>query len=527
MIMRGEGKMRLGYRQSKHSHWGAVVALLIFVCVATGCGERQAEAPAAAQVSPAADADADAPLPPPAYEADLPPSAQAALSSQFTGDLDEMVARRMVRIGAPYSRTFFFIDKGVQRGVSYELAKAFEDELNKSHKAGSLPIRVVLIPVPRDQLASALTQGKIDVAAAQVTIRPELQALVDFTNPTRTNISEVVVTAPGAPPIASVDDLAGKDVFTRKDSKYYQSLVALNERLKAQGKPTVVIREVPGNLEDDDLLEMVNAGLIPAIVVDNYLAEFWKQVFTNITVHDNVTLRTNANLALAVRKNSPQLVAELNAFLKKFGLGTAVGNVLEKRYLVSTTYAKNAASEAEQKKFLALVDLFRKYSQEFDVDYLLMAAQGYQESQLNHDAKSHVGAVGVMQLMPATGAEMKVGDITQLDANIHAGVKYMRFMMDRYFKDEPMDQLNKGLFTFASYNAGPGRIRQLRREAEKRGLDPNVWFGNVEQIASERIGRETVTYVANIYKYYIAYRLIVDDRARRAEAKATLEAKTK
>jgi membrane-bound lytic murein transglycosylase MltF len=526
MIMRGEGKMMLAYRQSKHSHWGdVVVLLLIFVCVATGCGERKAEAPAAAKVAPAADADAS--LPPAAYEADLPPSVQAVLSSPFTGDLDGMVARRSVRIGAPYSRTFFFIDKGVQRGLSYGLAKAFEDELNKSHKAGKLPIRVVLIPMPRDQLASALTQGKIDVVAAQVTIRPELQALVDFTNPTRTNISEIVVTAPGAPPIASVDDLAGKDVFTRKDSKYYQSLVALNERLKAQGKPTVVIREVPGNLEDDDLLEMVNAGLIPAIVVDNYLAEFWKQVFTNITVHDNVALRTDANLALAVRKNSPQLVAELNAFLKKFGLGTAVGNVLEKRYLVSTAYAKNAASEAEQKKFLALIGLFQKSSQEFDVDYLLMAAQGYQESQLNQDAKSHVGAVGVMQLMPATGAEMKVGDIAQTDVNIHAGVKYMRFMMDRYFKDEPMDRLNKGLFTFASYNAGPGKIRQLRREAEKRGLDPNVWFGNVEQIASERIGRETVTYVANIYKYYIAYRLIVDDRARRAEAKATLKAKTK
>ena len=243
--------------------------------------------------------------------------------------------------------------------------------------------------------------------------------------------------------------------------------------------------------------------------------------------HDTVALRTDANLALAVRKNSPQLVAELNGFLKKFGLGTAIGNVIEKRYLVSTAYAKNAASEAEQKKFLALVDLFRKYSKEFDVDYLLMAAQGYQESQLNQDAKSHVGAVGVMQLMPATGADMKVGNIAQVDANIHAGVKYMRFMMDQYFKDEPMDEVNKELFTFASYNAGPGKIRQLRREAEKRGLNPNVWFGNVEQIASERIGRETVTYVANIYKYYIAYRLIADDRARREEAKATLKAKAK
>jgi membrane-bound lytic murein transglycosylase MltF len=125
-----------------------------------------------------------------------------------------------------------------------------------------------------------------------------------------------------------------------------------------------------------------------------------------------------------------------------------------------------------------------------------------------------------MQVMPATGKDMQVGGITQTGNNIHAGVKYMRFMIDHYFKDEPMDALNKGPFAFAPYNAGPGRARQLRREAEKRGLNPNVWFGNVEQIASERIGRETVTYVSNIYKYFVAYRLIIDDRARREAAMA-------
>jgi len=189
---------------------------------------------------------------------------------------------------------------------------------------------------------------------------------------------------------------------------------------------------------------------------------------------------------------------------------------------VSTTYAKRATSEAERKKFLALVDLFRKYGDKYGVDYLLMAAQGYQESQLNQDAKSQVGAIGVMQVMPATGKELKVGDITQVDPNIHAGVKYMRFMIDQYYKDEPMTPLDKGLFTFASYNAGPGRVRQLRREAEKRGLDPNVWFGNVEQVASQRIGRETVTYVSNIYKYYVAYKLVMADRARREAAKASV-----
>jgi membrane-bound lytic murein transglycosylase MltF len=148
-----------------------------------------------------------------------------------------------------------------------------------------------------------------------------------------------------------------------------------------------------------------------------------------------------------------------------------------------------------------------------------MAAQGYQESRLSQDAKSPVGAIGVMQLMPATGKEQNVGDVTQLEPNIHAGVKYMRFVRNQFFEKEPMDDLNKGLFTFASYNAGPGRIRQLRREAEKRGLNPNVWFGNVEQIASERIGRETVTYVSNIYKYYVAYRLTLEEIKRREAAK--------
>jgi membrane-bound lytic murein transglycosylase MltF len=128
-----------------------------------------------------------------------------------------------------------------------------------------------------------------------------------------------------------------------------------------------------------------------------------------------------------------------------------------------------------------------------------------------------------MQVMPATGKALKVGDISNVEANIHAGVKYMRFMMDRYFKDEPMDTLNKGLFTFASYNAGPGRVRQLRREAEKRGLNPNLWFGNVEQIASERIGRETVTYVSNIYKYYVAYQLMSAEKERRDAAKAEMK----
>jgi membrane-bound lytic murein transglycosylase MltF len=508
------------------------MALLVSAVTLSACrGSAPADTtktPAAAPEQAAAPApDAEPPLPPPSYETALPEGVRSMIGAPFTGDFDQMVKRRLIRVGVTYNRTFYFGDKGVQRGVSAEFARAFEDWLNAKLKTGNLRINVALVPMPRDQLATALLDGKVDFVMAQVTVRPELQAKMDFSNATRTNVSEVVVTGPNCPAITTVDDLSGNEVFARKGSNFWESLVALNERLKASGKPPADLQEVPGNLEDDDLLEMVNAGLIPTIVVHDYMAEFWKKVFTNLTVHDTVTLRTGASFAVPFRKGSPLLKAEIDAFLAKYGLGTAFSNIMQKRYLVSTKYVKSAASEAERKKFLALTEYFKKYSDKYQMDYLLMAAQGYQESQLNQDAKSAVGAIGVMQIMPATGADLKVGDISQTEANIHGGVKYMRFMIDQYFKDEPMDNLNKGLFAFAAYNCGPGRVAQLRREAAKRGLDPNVWFGNVEQITSERVGRETVTYVSNIYKYYVAYKLMTEEDARRKAAKAAMKAGAK
>ena len=505
--------------------WLVVVALVSLAGAASGCGGGPVDAPAETPGGTTAPADApDEPPPPPAYEAGLPEVVRAVLAAGFTGDLDGMVARRLIRVGVTYSRSFYFVDQGVQRGASYEMGQAFEDYLNKKLKTRpATKVSVVLLPLPRDLLAATLIEGEIDCVAAQVLVRPVLQAIADFTNPVRTNVSEVVVSGPGVPAIASVDDLSGKEIYARKESSAWQSLVALNDRLLAQGRPPVAIRELPGNLEDEDQLEMVNADLLPMVVVQDYLAEFWKKVFTNITVHDQAAVRTGASLAVAIRKNSPLLAAEFNAFLANHGPGTSFGNMMEKRYLVSTAFVKQATSEAERKKFSELVRLFKKYGDQYRLDYLLMAAQGYQESGLDRDARSQVGAIGVMQVMPATGKELNVGDIKELEANIHAGIKYMRFMIDRYYKDEPMDKLNKGLFAFASYNAGPGRIRQLRKEAAKRGLDPNVWFGNVEQIASERIGWETVTYVANIYKYYIAHQLISHQAAQRDQAKTAGE----
>ena len=483
-----------------------------------------ATAPSAPDAAPAATAAVEEPLPPLAYESALSETIRAELNESFKGDLDEMVKRRLVRVGVSYNRTHYFVDRGVQRGGAYEYGKLMEEELNKRRKTGNLKVVFWFVPLPRNQLVPALVDGKVDLVIAGLTDTPELREHVDFTNPTRKNVDELVVTGPGAPAIASVDDLSGQEVFVRKSSAYYESLLALNERLQAAGKPPVKIIEAPENLEDEDLLEMANAGLVGITVVDDHLAALWRKVLADITVHDTVTVRSGGKLAVAIRKDNPQLAAGLNAIIAKYGLGTAFGNMMEQRYLESTKYVKSATSEAQRKKFLQLVELFRKYSDQYGMDYLLMAAQGFQESGLDQNVKSPVGAVGVMQVMPATGKDLNVGDISQLEPNIHAGVKYMRWVIDEYYKDEPMDNLNKGLFAFASYNAGPGRIRQLRNEAAKRGLDPNVWFGNVEQIASERIGRETVTYVSNIYKYYVAYRLVLEERERREATKEALKA---
>jgi membrane-bound lytic murein transglycosylase MltF len=499
------------------------------LAAATGCGGSKEPAPSASPTAaqqpaapPASSSDPDV-LPPRVLETELPDSIRAIVAKPFSGDFEEMVKRRLIRVGVTFSRTFYFVDHGQPRGVSYEYVKAFEDELNKKLETGNMKVNVVFVPAPRDLLLKGLTSGKLDVVLGQLTKTPERQKVVDFANPTRTNVSEVVVTGPGGPTINAIDDLSGQTVLARRSSSYYQSVLALNDQLKSRGRPPVDLREASESLEDDDLLEMVNAGLIPVVVVDDYLAEFWKKIFPDLTVHSGVALRTGGELAPAIRKNSPQLAAALNEFVAKNGIGSAFGNVIQKRYLVNTSFAKNATSKEQQAKFQAMVSLFQKYGSQYKIDFLLAAAQGYQESTLDQQKKSAVGAIGVMQVMPATGKEQKVGDITKLEPNIHAGVKYMRFMMDQYFKDDPMDDLNKGLMTFASYNAGPGKIRQLRKEAADRGLDPNVWFGNVEQIASERIGRETVTYVSNIYKYYIAYRLVMEGAQRRDAAKAAIK----
>jgi membrane-bound lytic murein transglycosylase MltF len=434
------------------------------------------------------------------------------IDEKWTGDFDGMVERRKIRVLVAHNKLLFFLDKAKIRGVTYDTFLKFEEYINRKLKTGSRKISMVFLPVPRDKLLPWLIEGRGDIASANLTITDERAKIVDFSRPLFKNVSEILVSGVDAPAMQNLDDLSGQEIHVRPSSSYYEHLARLNKSFEEKGKPLLKIIEASEYMEDSDLLEMVNAGLIPMIVVDDHKAKFWAQIFDKVKLHPEIAINTGGNIGWAMRKDSPKLKKILDEFGRKNMKGTLLGNILFKRYLENNKWARNALSPKEQEKFQAISRLFEKYSDQYEFDYLMMVALAYQESQLDHSSRSHVGAVGIMQILPSTAADKNVGipNIEELESNIHAGIKYLRFVRDRYFSDPAMDPLNQNLFSFAAYNAGPAKISRLRNKAKKAGFDPNVWFGNVEILAAKKIGRETVQYVSNIYKYYVAYRLAAD-----------------
>ena len=452
---------------------------------------------------------------------DLGDAVKQAINKKWTGDFDKMVEEKTIRVLVPYSKTFYFLDGATPKGATYDMLKLFEKHLNEKLKTKHLKVHVVIIPTPRDRLIPGLAEGLGDIAAGNLTITDDRLKSVDFSDPMLEGINEILVTGPESPKLNTLSDLSNQTIDVRKSSSYYESLVRLNKQLAKEGKAPVKLVEANEYLEDEDLLEMVNAGLIPMIVIDSHKGEFWVQIFNNITLHPKIKFRENGKIAWAIRRNTPLLTAEINEFVKKNKKGTLHGNMIFKQYLKNTKYASNNLDADERKRFNGSIALFKKYADRYDFDWLMLAALAFQESTIDQDKRSHVGAVGVMQILPTTAKDKNVNipDIENIDPNIHAGTKYLRFMIDRYYNDPKIDSLNRGLLAFASYNAGPAKISKLRKETAAMGLDPNVWFRNVEVVAAKRIGRETVQYVSNIFKYYIAYRLIIDQEELKGKIK--------
>ncbi len=438
--------------------------------------------------------------------------------------MDEIKKSRTLRALVLISPIGFFYDKGLPKGVNVEALEELQRFANQKLKLGKLDLKVIFLPSSPAQLEASLTEGLGDIIAYGIVVTPEREKRVTFSTPIQTDVSQIVVGGPKLGPVSGIQDLSGKEVYVNPLTTYYQNLQKLSDSFKQAGKPPINLKAADKNLTDDDIVQMVNAGLVASTVTSKQRADLWSQVLDHLTPHPELVIASGGQLAWVMRKNNPQLKALVDEFVQGHAVGSSFGNTLLRRYLQNTKWIKNSTSETELKKFETTAAIFRKYSGEYNFDYLMLAAQGYQESLLDQSRRNPSGAVGMMQVIPkyAAAAPINVPDVTTADGNIHAGAKMLRNIADTYFKDPKIDQVNRTLFAFASYNAGPNRIVTLQKEAKDMGLDPNTWFGNVELVAAKEIGQETVTYVGNIYKYYIAYKLAIEQRDARDKAKAAL-----
>ena len=430
-----------------------------------------------------------------------------ALAVAQLGDLDMMLERGEIRVLTTFTLGSYYIDRGRQRGGIYEMIRRLEDYVRVTLGEPAARMKVTIIPVRRDQLLPYLVEGFGDIAFANLTVTPERSEIVDFSVPFSNKVRELLVTGPGAPVIKSVKDLAGKEIVVPRASSYYESIAKLNQKFVADGLLPIKVTESDPRLEVEDILEMMNAGLFQITVADEHRLSLWSRIFDKIVVHEDIVFRDHASIAMAMRQQSPQLKELLDDFVHKNRVGTLITNVLINKYNKSIGWVRPALEREPLRRFGQLSGLFRTYGKQYDFDWLMLASFAFQESAFDQDARSPVGAVGVMQILPSTAADRRVNidEIHVLENNVHAGTKYLSVLRDHYFSDDSLDEAERMLFTMAGYNAGPNRINRLRRVAAARGLDPNVWFNNVELVVAAQVGNEPVDYVGNIYRYYIAY----------------------
>lgn len=470
----------------------------------------------------------DEPLPPASGEELL-----LQVNEPWTGDLPGLRERGLIRVLTTYNRTNFFIENGQGRGLEFEATQRFGAWFADRRTADALrggpamAPRIVYVPVPREELIPALLAGRGDIIAAGLTVTEDRARQVLFTTPYIRNVDEVVVRHKDAPALETLDDLAGKRLLLTRGTSYVANAHALSERLVAAGRPPIRILEAPPHLETEDVLELVNAGVARYTVVDDHLAEVWDKILPDIVVQHGTHLVEGGTIAWAVQPRATALKAALDAFLATILADRATAMTIYRRYFENVSFIRNPFSPSERDRTRQLLPYFRSVADQAGFDFLLMMAQGFQESRLDRMARSPVGARGVMQLMPATGAEMGVRDLHDARQNIEGGVRYMQKLRETYFNDPAIAPIVQVKFALAGYNAGPNRINRLRQEAVQAGLDPNQWFGHVERVVQRRVGSEPVRYVSNIFTIYAMYALateLLDDRAEAlADFRAMLE----
>jgi len=449
-----------------------------------------------------------------AVETELPPLV-LRVTRPDRSDWPEIERRGLLRVLVPRDRTNFFYADGRLRGMEYELFHEFEKSLAGKPGGVRPQIDVAYVPVAFDRLIPALVEGLGDVAAGGLTITPEREAVVAFTEPYLSGVAQIVVSSQHEPPLVSLDALADRLVVVGPGSSYLESLGRLNSDFATRGLKPIRVETLGRGFATEDMLEFVHCGAFPYTVADHHVAELWSGVLDGVRMQPELQLSSGDRIAWAIRRENPLTKDVLDRFLVANRKGTRKGNVLFQRYFESTRWIEDPEPALRSGLLAPVLDPVQKFAAQYGFDWRLVLAQIYQESRLDPHAYSKSGAIGLMQLMPATAKDMGFDDVTGIENNVHAGIRYMAWLRDTYFHDPAMPEAVRVDFALAAYNAGPGRVRRWRASAVDHGVDPDRWFGEVENLALESVGFEPVRYVANINKYFVIVTRLLDERGRR------------
>ena len=465
------------------------------------------------------------PLPPAGHDparggrcAELERDDGIAANPPWTGDLDGMVKRRLVRLLVVPNRTDYYLDHGEPKGSRPSMPREFERRLNRRFQTGARPIRVVFVPVARDELLPGLHCGQRRHRSGEPDDHAGAPSRSSISRRrSATDVREIVVTGPDPPRLTSLDDLAGREILTRRSSSYWPSLEALNGRLRADGLIGPAATAVLEAIDDEDLLELVASGRLPLAVVDDHKARAWQRALPTLMLRDDLVLRSGGDIAWAFRKNSPQLADSLTPSPRPRprAPSSAMSSPTATWWLPQQLRTSDAA---DRKRFLELLALFEKWGERYRFDPLLLAAQGYQEFGARPEAPQPFRCSRHHADPPRDGArpECRCG-ADRPAGEQRPGRRQISPPPDGRLLRRPGDR------RFRPHAPGAGRLQcrpqpdrrspPTRRQARAR---PDRWFGEVELQAERDLGRETVAYVGNIVKYYMVYRGITEqEEARR------------
>jgi membrane-bound lytic murein transglycosylase MltF len=485
------------------------------MCLIVACGKSPSPPSAAA---PATGASARSSAPGPMAETRTPKSREPVLLADgsflaFRSSVDRRLDGvrlqniETLRVLVNYTRTNFFVNENEPRGFEYEYLRDFERFLNQRLRRTDDPIRFEFVITDLDRILSDLTEGRGDIAAASLTITPLRDQKVDFSLPYLTNVDELVVTHRNVPPPASLDALGGKRFLVPGGSSYAEHLKGLARAQREAGKTPVEVIEAEPGLESEDILELVNAGVVDYTVVDSHRARLWAQVLPDIAVLETVIVNGGGNIAWAVRPESRELLAALDAFIQQDGDRSARNRILFDRYFRDTRWISNPASRPMLRRQASVIDAIKKYSAGDRLDWRLVLAHAAAESGLDPSRRGPNGAIGVMQVTQEMATAVGVTDIDKPDRNIEAGVHYLAKLRDQYARETGADDRASVDLALAAYRVGPEQLRTLQTYARELGLDPAKWEKNVALVADLTLGDQPAREVDEVRLYFEAYRV--------------------